>query len=123
MNALLFEPLGINLFQLIAVISVVATVCTLIGMAWGGRARDEVTLHFGCHSDVQAAARAGLIERRKVARSPMVRIPDPDHPGKHLRVPAHDPRAIKAMEERAAQQVARAGRNQRRDSERAGHLR
>lgn len=98
MNAVLFEPLGIDLFQLLAIVSFVAAVCTIIGMAWGGRARDDMTLHFGCHTDVQAAARAGLIERRRVPRVSMVTIRDPDRPSLKIRVRSDDPRAIKAAE-------------------------
>jgi len=72
MLTVLFEPLNFNLFQVLVLLLVAAAIGWVIGAAWAGDRRDETDLHFQGR-DLQDEARRGLIERRRLPRTPHVR--------------------------------------------------
>lgn len=72
MNAVLFEPLNFNLFQVLVLLLVAAAIGWVIGAAWAGDRREETDLHYQGR-DIQDEARRGLIERRRQPRPPHAR--------------------------------------------------
>lgn len=67
MNAVLFEPLNFNLFQVLVLMLVTAVIGWVAGAAWAGDRREETDLHYQGR-DIQDEARRGLIERRRQPR-------------------------------------------------------
>lgn len=72
--AALFEPAGINLFQILTVVFLSGVVCWVAGAAWGGDRRDELDLTYAGR-DLQGEARRGELERRRQPRAPHIHHP------------------------------------------------
>ena len=72
--AALFEPAGINHFQLLALVVFLVVVSWVAGAAWGGDCRDELDLTYAGR-DLQGEARRGELERRRHPRAPHIHHP------------------------------------------------